>query len=84
MLQKKICIKIYKKEKKNSNKRLNLRNATDNKGFWKTVKPFLFKVTQFSDSKFSEPKVKLRLQTHLVISLKIPSIHLVSKKPQKF
>ena len=41
------CSKLYKKESKKYES-LDLKNVTDNKGFWKTVKPFLsYKVTTF-------------------------------------
>ena len=46
--QRNFCSKLYKKERKKSYERLDLNNATDNKNFWKTVKPFLSdKVTTF-------------------------------------
>ena len=46
--QRNFCSKLYKKERKKSYERLDLNNATDNKKFWKTVKPFLSdKVTTF-------------------------------------
>ena len=34
------CSKLYKKERKNYYERLNSNNITENKKFWKTVKPF--------------------------------------------
>ena len=46
--QRSFCSKLYKKERKKYYERLDLNNVTDNKKFWKTVKPFLFdKVTTF-------------------------------------
>ena len=39
--QKNFCSKLYKKERKKYYKNLNLKNITDNKLFWKTIKPFL-------------------------------------------
>ena len=46
--QRNFCSKLYKKERKKSYERLDLNNATDNKKFWKTVKPFLSdKITTF-------------------------------------
>ena len=46
--QRKFGSKLYKKERKKYYARLDLSNATDNKNFWKTVKPFLpDKVTTF-------------------------------------
>ena len=45
--QRNFCSKLYKKERKKY-ERLDLNNVTDNKKFWKTVKPFLSdKVTTF-------------------------------------
>ena len=42
------CSKLDKTERKNYYKILDLKNVTDNKEFWKTVKPFLSdKVTTF-------------------------------------
>ena len=47
------CSKLYKKERKKYHERLDFNNATDNKKFWKTVKPFSSdKVTTF-------PKISL-------------------------
>ena len=39
--QKNLCSKLYKKERKNYYFTLNPRCITDNKLFWKTIKPFL-------------------------------------------
>ena len=36
------CSRLYKKEKKNYYANLDLKNVTDNKLFWKTIKPFLW------------------------------------------
>ena len=38
---KNFCSKLYKKERKKYYANLNVKNVTDNKLFWKTVKPFL-------------------------------------------
>lgn len=38
---KNFCSKLYKKERKKYYNNLNLKNITDNKKFWTTVKPFL-------------------------------------------
>ena len=35
------CSKLYKKERKNFYSQLDIKNITDNKLFWKTMKPFL-------------------------------------------
>ena len=46
--QRHFCSKLYKKESKKYYERLDLNNITDNKKFWKAVKPFLSdKVTTF-------------------------------------
>ena len=51
--QRNFCSELYKKERKKYYERLDLNNVTDNKKFWKTVKPFLSdKVTTF-------PKISL-------------------------
>ena len=39
--QKNYCIRLYKKERKKYYINLDLRNITDNKQFWTTIKPFL-------------------------------------------
>ena len=39
--QKNISIKLYKKERKKFYSNLYIKNVTDNKLFWKTMKPFL-------------------------------------------
>ena len=39
--QKSICSKLYKKEREKYYDALNIKNVTDNKQFWKTIKPFL-------------------------------------------
>ena len=38
---KNFCSKLYKKERKNFYSQLDIKNITDNKLFWKTMKPFL-------------------------------------------
>ena len=38
---KNFCSKIYKKERKKFYSQLDIKNITDNKLFWKTMKPFL-------------------------------------------
>ena len=62
----------------------DLKNVTDNNEFWKTVKPFLFdKITAFSKKSLVEGEIisdeSIKLQTHLVIYLKMLYVHLVSK-----
>ena len=39
--QKNFCSKLYKKERKKYYNSLKLNKVTDNKTFWKTVRPFL-------------------------------------------
>ena len=39
--QRNFCSRLYKKERKKYYENLNVKNITDNKLFWKTVKPFL-------------------------------------------
>ena len=38
---KNFCSKLYKKERRNFYSQLDIKNITDNKQFWKTMKPFL-------------------------------------------
>ena len=53
--QRNFCSKLYKKERKKYYERLDWNNVTDNKKFWKTVKPFLSdKVTTFPQIKLVE------------------------------
>ena len=39
--QKNFCSRLYKKERKKFYSKLDIKNFTDNKQFWKTMKPFL-------------------------------------------
>ena len=39
--QRNFCNRLYKKKRKRCYENLDLNNITDNKNFWKTVKPFL-------------------------------------------
>ena len=39
--QRNYCSRLYKKERKKYYDKLNVKNVTDNRAFWKTVKPFL-------------------------------------------
>ena len=39
--QKKFCSRLYKKERKKYYTRLDIRKVTENKKFWKPMKPFL-------------------------------------------
>ena len=40
--QRNLCVTMVRKRKKNYFNNLNVKNVTDNKQFWKTVKPFFF------------------------------------------
>ena len=51
--QKNYCNRLYKREKKKYYTNLNLKNITENKKFWKTIKPF------FTDKGGSKNKVIL-------------------------
>ena len=51
--QKSFCSKLYKKEKKKFYSNLDIKNVTDNRLFWKTMKPFL------SDKCTHTPKISL-------------------------
>ena len=44
--QKKICSRLNKKERKKYYANLDIRNITDNKKFWKTVKPLFSEKAQ--------------------------------------
>ena len=49
------CSKLYKKESKKYYQRLDLNNVTNNKKFWKSVKPFLSeKLTTFPEISLAE------------------------------
>ena len=50
--QRNFCSKLYKKERKNYYNSLDIKNITDNKQFWKTIKPF-FKIIS-NDDKVAE------------------------------
>ena len=47
------CVKLFRKEKKTFYNKLDTKKVTDNKLFWKTVKPFL------SDKGSSKEKITL-------------------------
>ena len=46
--QKKFCSKLYKRERKKYYSNLDIKNITDNKKFWKTMKPFFSEKGVFS------------------------------------
>ena len=53
--QRNFCSKLYKKGTKKYHEMLDLKNVTDKKEFWKTVKPFLSdKVTTFPKTSLLE------------------------------
>ena len=51
--QRNFCSKLYKKERKNFYENLNISNITDNKKFWKTLKPFLSDKAKCGSSKIN-------------------------------
>ena len=51
--QRNFCSKLYKKERKNFYENLNISNITDNKKFWKTLKPFLNDKAKCGSSKIN-------------------------------
>ena len=52
--QRNYCVALFRKEKKKYYENLNIKHITDNKKFWKTVKPF------FSDKKSPHTTVMLK------------------------
>ena len=50
--QRNFCSKLYKKERKKYYNNLNIKNITENKEFWRTVKPFLSEKTKTSQKIF--------------------------------
>ena len=54
------CSKLYKKERKNYYNSLDIKNITDNKQFWKTIKPFL------SEKIKTTSKIKLKDQDKII------------------
>ena len=59
--QKKFCNRLYKRERKNYYESLNMSDITDNKKFWKVMKPFL------TDKGVSQRKITL-IETNEIIS----------------
>ena len=59
--QRNLCVKLFRKEKRNFYKNLNISDVTDNKRFWKTVKPIL------SDKGRSNSKITL-IENDTIIS----------------
>ena len=60
--QRNFCSKLYKKERKNYYNSLDIKNITDNKQFWKTIKPFL------SEKIKTTSKIKLKDQDKIISS----------------
>ena len=58
--QRNFCSKLYKKERKNYYNSLDIKNITDNKQFWKTIKPFL------SEKIRTTSKIKLKNQDKII------------------
>ena len=58
--QRNFCSKLYKKERKNYYNSLDIKNTTDNKQFWKTIKPFL------SEKIETTSKIKLKDQDKII------------------
>ena len=50
--QRNFCSKLYKKERKKYYNNLNIKNITENKEFWRTIKPFLSEKTKSSQKIF--------------------------------
>ena len=60
--QRNFCSKLYKKERKNYYNSLDIKNITDNKQFWKTIKPFL------SEKIKATSKIKLKDQDKIIFN----------------
>ena len=45
-IQKNVCSRLYKKERKKFYANIDIRNVTDNKKFWQTVKPLFSEKSQ--------------------------------------
>ena len=58
------CVSLLRKTKMNYYGNLNEKDITDNKKFWKTVKPFL------SDKSINSDKIHLNENGELIVSLK--------------
>ena len=59
--QRNVCSRLYKKERKIYYTKLNITNITDNRKFWKTMKPF------FSDKGVNTGKITL-IEDNQIIS----------------
>ena len=46
--KKNFCNRLYKKERKKYYDNINVKDVTDNRKFWKMVRPFLFNKTKNS------------------------------------
>ena len=58
---KKFCSKLYKKERKKFYSQLDIENITDNKLFWKTMKPFLSEKCTYASKNFWSIMIMLSL-----------------------
>ena len=54
------CSKLYKKDMKKYYNSLDIKNITDNKQFWKTIKPFLFEKSKVTS------KIKLKDKNKII------------------
>ena len=63
--QRNFCSKLYKKERKNYYNSLDIKNITDNKQFWKTIKLFL------SEKIKTTSKIKLKDQDKIISNDKV-------------
>ena len=75
--QRNFCSKLYKKERKNYYNSLDIKNITDNKQFWKTIKPFLSEKIKTTSKIKLKDKIKsyltmIKLLKNLVHFLKMP------------
>ena len=58
--QRNVCSKLYKKDRKKYYNSLDIKNITDNKQFWKTIKPFL------SEKSIVTSKIKLKDKNKII------------------
>ena len=71
------CGKLYKKQRKKYFEKLDLNNVTDNKEFWKTIKPiFHNKVTNFPKTSLVENGEIISDESKVVNSL--PNLRLLN------
>ena len=58
--QRNFCSKLYKKERKKYYNSLDIKNITDDKQFWKTIKPFLSEKSKITS------KIKLKDKNKII------------------